>query len=78
MGGTSTWTQVNVPTSADLLDIDFADNNARAVICLGIPFPNIKEAQVNLKMVVVTPYLPPVTPFLWLVSGPVNSKPSLL
>ena len=27
MWGTSTWTQVNVPTSADLLDIDFADNN---------------------------------------------------
>ena len=27
IGGTSTWTQVNVPTSSDLLDIDFADNN---------------------------------------------------
>ncbi|MDG1841409.1 MAG: T9SS type A sorting domain-containing protein [Crocinitomicaceae bacterium] len=27
MGGASTWTQVNVPTSSDLLDIDFADNN---------------------------------------------------
>jgi len=27
MGGTSIWTQVNVPTSADLLDIDFADDN---------------------------------------------------
>ena len=27
IGGTSNWTQVNVPTSADLLDIDFADNN---------------------------------------------------
>ena len=30
--------------------LDFADNNARAVICLGIPFPNIKDAQVKLKM----------------------------
>lgn len=30
--------------------LDFADNNARAVICLGIPFPNIKDVQVNLKM----------------------------
>ena len=30
--------------------LDFADNNARAVICLGIPFPNIRSAEVNLKM----------------------------
>ena len=30
--------------------LDFADNNARAVICLGIPFPNIMDAQVKLKM----------------------------
>ena len=22
--------------------MDFADNNARAVICVGIPFPNVK------------------------------------
>ena len=29
--------------------MDFADNNARAVICLGIPFPNVKNAEVNLK-----------------------------
>ncbi len=27
IGGVSTWTKVNIPTSADLLDIDFADNN---------------------------------------------------
>lgn len=29
--------------------LDFADNNARAVITVGIPFPNIKDAQVDLK-----------------------------
>ena len=29
--------------------LDFADDNARAVICLGIPFPNIKDVQVDLK-----------------------------
>jgi DNA repair helicase Rad3 len=29
--------------------LDFADNNARAVICVGIPFPNIKDVQVDLK-----------------------------
>ncbi|CAG7719956.1 unnamed protein product, partial [Allacma fusca] len=29
--------------------IDFADNNARAVICIGIPFPNFKDLQVELK-----------------------------
>ncbi len=23
--------------------LDFADNNARAVICVGIPFPNVKD-----------------------------------
>ena len=30
--------------------LDFADNNARAVICVGIPFPHIKDPQVKLKM----------------------------
>ena len=30
--------------------LDFMDNNARAVICLGIPFPNWKEPAVELKM----------------------------
>ncbi|XP_069135470.1 Fanconi anemia group J protein homolog [Argopecten irradians] len=29
--------------------LDFADNNARAVITVGIPFPNIKDVQVKLK-----------------------------
>ncbi len=29
--------------------LDFADNNARAVICVGIPFPNIKDPQVDQK-----------------------------
>ncbi|XP_062506888.1 Fanconi anemia group J protein homolog [Corticium candelabrum] len=29
--------------------LDFADNNARAVITIGIPFPGIKDAQVKLK-----------------------------
>lgn len=29
--------------------LDFADNNARAVVTIGIPFPNIKDFQVNLK-----------------------------
>jgi len=29
--------------------LDFADNNARAVICVGIPFPNIKDTLVDLK-----------------------------
>ncbi|KAI9270400.1 hypothetical protein BDA99DRAFT_501656 [Phascolomyces articulosus] len=29
--------------------IDFTDNNCRAVIALGIPFPNIKDVQVELK-----------------------------
>ena len=29
--------------------LDFIDNNARAVICVGIPFTNIKETQVELK-----------------------------
>ena len=24
--------------------LDFADNNARAVICVGIPFPNVKDS----------------------------------
>ena len=30
--------------------LDFADNNARAVICVGIPFPNWKDPKVELKM----------------------------
>ena len=30
--------------------LDFADNNARAVICLGIPFPNWKDPKIELKM----------------------------
>ncbi|XP_059096440.1 Fanconi anemia group J protein-like [Tigriopus californicus] len=29
--------------------LDFADNNARVVICVGIPFPNFKDIQVDLK-----------------------------
>nr|XP_039271990.1 Fanconi anemia group J protein homolog [Styela clava] len=29
--------------------LDFADNNARAVITVGIPFPSIKDKQVELK-----------------------------
>ncbi|XP_046462198.1 Fanconi anemia group J protein homolog [Daphnia pulex] len=29
--------------------LDFTDNNARAVICVGIPFPNFKDTQVELK-----------------------------
>ncbi len=29
--------------------LDFADNNARGVICVGIPFPNIKDSLVDLK-----------------------------
>lgn len=29
--------------------LDFADNNARAVITIGIPFPGVKDAQVDLK-----------------------------
>lgn len=29
--------------------IDFADNNARAVVCVGIPFPSVKDIQVDLK-----------------------------
>ena len=23
--------------------LDFADNNARAVVCVGIPFPNVRD-----------------------------------
>ncbi|KAM9452927.1 LOW QUALITY PROTEIN: Fanconi anemia group J protein [Salvelinus alpinus] len=30
--------------------LDFTDNNARAVVTVGIPFPNIKDLQVELKM----------------------------
>merc|ERR1719430_630206 len=30
--------------------LDFTDNNARAVICIGIPFPNWKDPKVELKM----------------------------
>ncbi|XP_044141143.1 Fanconi anemia group J protein isoform X1 [Bufo gargarizans] len=29
--------------------LDFSDNNARAVITVGIPFPNVKDLQVELK-----------------------------
>ncbi|XP_072164417.1 Fanconi anemia group J protein homolog [Diadema setosum] len=29
--------------------MDFADNNARAVITVGIPFPNVRDSQVELK-----------------------------
>lgn len=29
--------------------LDFADDNARAVIIVGIPFPNTKDPQINLK-----------------------------
>ncbi|ODN04388.1 Fanconi anemia group J protein, partial [Orchesella cincta] len=29
--------------------LDFADNNARAVLCIGIPFPNVRDMQVELK-----------------------------
>ena len=29
--------------------LDFADNNARAVICVGIPYPNVKDSLVDLK-----------------------------
>jgi len=29
--------------------LDFADNNARAVICVGIPFPNVRDSLVDLK-----------------------------
>ena len=29
--------------------LDFTDANARAVIVVGIPYPNVKDTQVNLK-----------------------------
>jgi len=29
--------------------IDFSDANARAVIIVGIPYPNVKDKQVELK-----------------------------
>lgn len=29
--------------------LDFTDKNARAVIVIGIPFPNVKDTKVNLK-----------------------------
>ena len=29
--------------------LDFADKHARAVLCIGIPFPNIKDSQVIQK-----------------------------
>lgn len=29
--------------------LDFTDNNARAVVCVGIPFPYLKDKQVELK-----------------------------
>ncbi|XP_056139365.1 Fanconi anemia group J protein [Lampris incognitus] len=30
--------------------LDFTDDNARAVVTIGIPFPNIKDLQIGLKM----------------------------
>jgi len=36
--------------------LDFADNNARAVITIGIPFPNVKDIQVELKRKYNTQY----------------------
>jgi len=36
--------------------LDFADNNARAVITIGIPFPNVKDVQVELKRKYNTQY----------------------
>lgn len=36
--------------------LDFADNNARAVITIGIPFPNVKDTQVELKRKYNTQY----------------------
>lgn len=29
--------------------LDFSDNYARAVVAVGIPYPNIKDVQVDLK-----------------------------
>ncbi len=29
--------------------LDFADGNARAVLVVGIPFPNVRDTQVGLK-----------------------------
>lgn len=29
--------------------LDFSDNKARAVICMGIPYPNFQDQQVKLK-----------------------------
>ena len=29
--------------------LDFADDNARAVITVGIPFPNVKDLKIELK-----------------------------
>lgn len=29
--------------------LDFTDANARAVIVVGIPFPNVRDTKVNLK-----------------------------
>ncbi len=29
--------------------LDFTDNNARAVIVVGIPFPNVRDTKVNQK-----------------------------
>nr|CAG4638258.1 EOG090X01B4 [Cyclestheria hislopi] len=54
----SSSTAENGPTGALMLAVcrgkvseglDFANNNARAVICVGIPFPNFKDTQVELK-----------------------------
>lgn len=30
--------------------LDFADNNARAVICVGIPFPNVRDSLVKYSV----------------------------
>ena len=30
--------------------LDFADDNARAVITVGIPFPNVKDLKIELKI----------------------------
>lgn len=34
--------------------LDFTDDNARAVVTIGIPFPNIKDLQVRVSNMVLT------------------------
>jgi len=34
--------------------IDFADGNARCVMVVGIPFPNVKDSKVGLKRTTTT------------------------